>query len=349
MAASGLIRWFIVEISVSTMLQARDVQAINVNTEGPYRQMLKDAGMWAAGNCAHLLHSMCGHRALNKIGILTYHRVAPWTRGIPAPLHNVTPKRFCQQLVGLLNRGLIPWSLNQVLNYRRLHRPIPENVFVVTFDDGFESVYTHAWPILKKLNIPATIFLNTAYLDQVEPFPFDLWGMEWEDKVPAAHYRPLTVSQCKAMQECMLIELGAHTHTHQDFRGRPDDFRADLRVNVELLREMFGIEHPSFAFPFGSPHLKFAGGDLERAAKQSGVTCALTTQSDLVNVSSDDPFRWGRMNVFAWDTANSLSAKLAGWYSWAPNLKKSLASFSQSSACMFSMQAMHNCNLKMDI
>ncbi len=43
----------------------------------------------------------------------------------------------------------------------------------VTFDDGFETVYRHAWPVLQELRIPATVFLNTAYLDSPEPFPFD--------------------------------------------------------------------------------------------------------------------------------------------------------------------------------
>lgn len=289
-----------------------------------WRETLKQAGMWAAGNCGQLLHGLCGPRSTDTIGILTYHRVAPKTSGVPAPLHNVTPQRFCHQLSGLLSRGLEPWPLKQVLDYRRLNKKIPGNVFVVTFDDGFESVYTYAWPILKHFNVPATLFLNTAYLNQVEPFPFDEWGARWQNKVPADFYRPLSVVQCQTMQAGMLIDLAAHTHTHQDFRGRPTAFRADLQTNIEQLRDLFGVEQPAFAFPYGSPHLHFAGGELERMAREAGVSCGLTTSSDLIHPQRDDHFSWGRMNVFAWDSASSLAAKLAGWYSWAPKLRQSI-------------------------
>jgi peptidoglycan/xylan/chitin deacetylase (PgdA/CDA1 family) len=334
---------------MSAILQHDHPHIGDLSPSNTWRAMLNDAGMWAAGNCGQLLHSLWGSRTTNSIGILTYHRIAPKTPGVPAPLHNVTPQRFCQQMSGLLSRGLTPWPLQQVLDYRRLNKKIPANVFVVTFDDGFESVYTHAWPIMKHFNIPATIFLNTAYLNQVEPFPFDEWGLKWENKVPAEFYRPLSVAQCHAMQDGMLIELGAHTHTHQDFRGRASDFRADMQTNIEQLHELFGIERPTFAFPFGSPNLKFAGGDLERAARQSGVTCALTTQSVLVNPLKDDPFRWGRMNVFAWDTASTLAAKIAGWYSWAPKLRQQLARTKQAGSWLWSMQALPVSTWIMDV
>ena len=52
-------------------------------------------------------------------------------------------------------------------------------------------------------------------------------------------------------------------------------------------------------------------------ARAAGVKCGLTTMAELVELSVS-PFKWGRFNVFAWDTSATLSAKLAGWYSWAP-------------------------------
>jgi hypothetical protein len=193
------------------------------------------------------------------------------------------------------------------------------------------------------------VFLNTAYLNQVEPFPFDLWGLKWQGKTPAEHYRPLSVSQCRAMQAGMLIDLGAHTHTHQDFRGRAQEFRNDLLINIAHLHEQFGIERPMFAFPFGSPHLNFAGGELERMARTCGVTCGLTTKCDLINALEDDPFRWGRLNVFAWDTANTLAGKLAGWYSWAPELRQKFAQVIQTTVYFSSMQIAQQTNLLSEV
>ena len=49
-------------------------------------------------------------------------------------------------------------------------------MFAITFDDGFENNYVNAWPVLKELNLPATIFVATKYLDSDVPFPFDDWS-----------------------------------------------------------------------------------------------------------------------------------------------------------------------------
>jgi len=45
-----------------------------------------------------------------------------------------------------------------------------KNFFFVTFDDGLSEFYTHAVPILTKMGIPATCFLNTAFIDNKDMF-----------------------------------------------------------------------------------------------------------------------------------------------------------------------------------
>ena len=61
---------------------------------------------------------------------------------------------------------------------------IPSNVFAVTFDDGYENNYLNALPILRELNVPATIFVATKYLDTDRPFPFDDWSAAGKSGVP---------------------------------------------------------------------------------------------------------------------------------------------------------------------
>ena len=51
---------------------------------------------------------------------------------------------------------------------------IPSNVFAITFDDGFENNFVHAWPVLKELNIQATISLAT------------------NTSIPSGHFRSMT-------------------------------------------------------------------------------------------------------------------------------------------------------------
>jgi peptidoglycan/xylan/chitin deacetylase (PgdA/CDA1 family) len=198
--------------------------------------------------------------------------------------------------------------------------PVPPRTVAVTFDDGFESVYVHAWPVLQDLHIPATVFLATAYMDGDGPFPFDQWGGTRPGLIPPSSYRPLRWEQCRRMQSAGLVELGAHTHTHRDFRGRAELFEEDLAICVEVLRQHLHMEEVSFAFPFGRRHTGFSGDELMEAARRAGVTCALTTEAELVDVRSD-PFGWGRFNVYDFDTGETIAAKLEGWYSWAPRLQ----------------------------
>ena len=294
--------------------------AKGTRTSSSIADLIGECSFRAVGWTAVVLNALAGRRSGDALGILTYHRIAPRVPGLPRPLHNVTPDRFRRQLEGLAARGFRVWPLGRVLRYHEQARRVPPRTVVITFDDGYRSVYLYAWPILRALGMPATVFLSTAFLDGEEPFPFDAWGMAYRRRAPAEAFLPLTALQCRRMLEDGLIELGAHTHTHQDFRNRPEAFRKDLEMSIAVLRSRFGIERPAFAFPFGSPRKGYASEQLIAAARQTAVVCGLTTECVPVDPASD-PFGWGRFNAFSWDTATTLAAKLDGWYSWAPKLR----------------------------
>ncbi|MCG8650532.1 MAG: polysaccharide deacetylase family protein, partial [Pirellulales bacterium] len=125
--------------------------------------------------------------AADTCGILMYHRIAAPTPGLSFPTSNVTPRRFGAQLAGLLGLGFEAWPLRRLLEHHHNKQDVPRNIFVVTFDDGYENNFTAAWPILKELNVPATIFISTAYLDSPHPFPFEDWSDAKAASVPGDH------------------------------------------------------------------------------------------------------------------------------------------------------------------
>jgi peptidoglycan/xylan/chitin deacetylase (PgdA/CDA1 family) len=237
-----------------------------------------------------------------------YHRVAEVPRGVESPTVNVTPRRLREQLWGLHTRGFQAWSLRSVLQAYRESKPVPPNVFVVTFDDGYENNLLAALPVLEELGVPATIFIATAFLDSDLPFPFDNWSCAGSTRVPPTSWRPLTTAQCRRLGEHELIELGAHTHTHEAFAGREDDFRRDLSISMDILHERFGVSDPTFSFPFG-----LTTPEMIVAAEQAGVACALSTRPERIDPRSN-PFHWGRFNASDSDTVATLAAKLNGWY-----------------------------------
>lgn len=66
-----------------------------------------------------------------------------------------------------------PITFNKLLDYYNSASTLPKRPIIITFDDGHLDNYTNAFPILKSLDIPATIFLSTQYIDNKEPFWFD--------------------------------------------------------------------------------------------------------------------------------------------------------------------------------
>lgn len=244
-------------------------------------------------------------------GILMYHRVVPDPTD-HNPSWNVTPDRFYQQLKGLLDAGYQAWSLTALLREFRSENDIPDNVFAVTFDDGYANNYSHALPILKELDVPATIFLATGYLGSPDPFPFDDWAYKGSEQVHPDTWRALTIAECHEMRKCDLIEFGSHTHTHQDFRNRPDVFRHDIRTSLKMLEREFGIRKPTLSLPYGIIDEGFAGVDYSFTSAEEGAICCLTTEEEVISPDSSG-FGWGRFIAEQHDTAATLGVKLDGW------------------------------------
>jgi peptidoglycan/xylan/chitin deacetylase (PgdA/CDA1 family) len=95
-----------------------------------------------------------------------YHRVLPQNdpdlQSIQPGLY-VTPEVFEKQ-VAFLSRRFKVISLGKLSDLHQSGMPIPKNCAVVTFDDGWRDNFENAFPILRRYNIPATVFLATDFI-----------------------------------------------------------------------------------------------------------------------------------------------------------------------------------------
>lgn len=89
----------------------------------------------------------------------------------PLPVFNwcqLELSRFEEQIKFLaLEYRVLP--LREVVNRLRRRLPLPERAAVITFDDGFRSVYTTAFPILQRFQVPFTVFLITSLVGSDQP------------------------------------------------------------------------------------------------------------------------------------------------------------------------------------
>lgn len=106
--------------------------------------------------------------------VVTYHRlVAPHAAELCNPsLISATPAAFAAQMRYLARRYRVV-SAEEVAAAYRTGRLLPARAVLVTFDDAYRDVGEVAWPILRRLGLPATVFVPTAYPDGGRAFWWD--------------------------------------------------------------------------------------------------------------------------------------------------------------------------------
>lgn len=91
--------------------------------------------------------------------VLLYHDIVRTDEeAISNPAYSTTVEKFESDLTALIDAGYAPATLAQLADGRMP----PARTFILTFDDGYLSNYTLAFPVLKKLGVHADIFINTS-------------------------------------------------------------------------------------------------------------------------------------------------------------------------------------------
>ncbi|HSM94362.1 MAG TPA: poly-beta-1,6-N-acetyl-D-glucosamine N-deacetylase PgaB [Anaeromyxobacteraceae bacterium] len=205
-----------------------------------------------------------------ELTVLSYHEVADKARSL-VPAYAVTPTDFVRQMDWLRNHGFHFVSVGDVIAAREGKAPLPEKAVLITFDDGYQSVYDNAWPILKMFRIPSVINVVGSWLEAKEKVDFD--------GKPLARGELLSWAELREMSETGLVEVGSHTYdlhrgilgnaegnlqpattTHRWFPDKKryeDDatyrrrVREDLARNDELILRRIGKEPRVIAWPYG--------------------------------------------------------------------------------------------------
>jgi len=101
--------------------------------------------------------------------ILAYHRVAELqdTPAVDSRSVSATPQGFARQMEHLARFYQVV-SMPEVLKAVEKGTPLPKRAVLITFDDAYADFAEIAWPILKQLRLPATMFVPTAYVDHPE-------------------------------------------------------------------------------------------------------------------------------------------------------------------------------------
>ena len=191
--------------------------------------------------------------------VLIYHHVDAET---PAST-SVTPELFGEHLDYLVEGGYRAWPLAVLVDSLRSGAPVPDRTVAVTFDDGYRSVYTQAYPRLRELGWPFTVFVCPAAIDQRQG-PVLTWDQMREMAAAGA-----TVANHGLYHNHLQRRAAGESDEAWRQRTRGELLEAQRRIAKEM-----GEAPALFAYPYGEydPDLQELIGDLGWAAfgQQSG-------------------------------------------------------------------------------
>ena len=167
--------------------------------------------------------------------VLMYHGVGQRSPATDPYNLFVPPEVLHEQLSTLLRRGWRPLRLADYIAGQGDRRS-----FLVTFDDGYRSVYQTAVPMLAELGVPATVFVLPGLLGGTS---------EW---MPEMSAEPLMTAEEVLATRASGFELGLHGMDHTALAGLPpQELRRQVCTAAQALAELTGQWPQAFAYPYG--------------------------------------------------------------------------------------------------
>ncbi|MDX6696625.1 MAG: hypothetical protein QOE65_22 [Solirubrobacteraceae bacterium] len=239
------------------------------------------------------------------VRILGYHRIARDGHDL-----SVRPEAFRSQMAALREAGLEPLRLDaalELLDGAAVAPPAGRRV-CVTFDDAYRDNLEEAGPVLRELEVPATVFVPTAIVDGEASYT-------WYDDPPPA----LTWDEIARWASEGLVDFQSHTRTHPRLphvdaaRAREEIFESKRDLEARLDREV-----TSFCYPAG-----LWGERDARLVREAGYRAGVTTDPG-VNSGNAPMDRLRRTLVYWRDGPFEFGAKLAGHLDRPPALRRLL-------------------------
>ena len=168
--------------------------------------------------------------------VLQYHHISNSTPEITS----LTPDLFAKHLEYLHQNQFKVLNLETFIRHLEQARPFPEKSVLITFDDGYRSIYDIAFPLLKKYNYPFTVFVNTEPLEQkLEQF------MTWQELQAIIDYGG-AIANHSVSHPHMIPKNQNHSASSKSISNQQEISRAEKTLSINLTKV-----HKVFAYPYG--------------------------------------------------------------------------------------------------
>lgn len=157
--------------------------------------------------------------------IIMYHHISP--KENRQNEYTVSVREFESDLQYLKSRGYEAISVSQLLNYVHNGAPLPQKPIMITFDDGFESFYVYAYPLLKQYNMCAVMAVVGQYADTFT-----------KSNDHTVEYSYLTWDEIGELGKSGIVEIANHTDSLHNSTSKRRGCRINKGENEEQYRKM---------------------------------------------------------------------------------------------------------------
>jgi len=193
-----------------------------------------------------------------RVTVLGYH---DFSKTKKATQMLIPTDKFRKQMQAIKDLGLNVISMQDFMAWKRGEKKIPDKSVLITIDDGWKSVYTDAYPILKEFKYPFTVFIYTNYID--------------------GGGSALSTQMIKEMQKngCT-VESHSVSHpypaTIKAERAKGSDhfatyLRKEMGKSKKILEQKFGTKVTAYAYPGG-----YVTGEMLPIATETGYEFLFT-------------------------------------------------------------------------
>ena len=182
------------------------------------------------------------------------------------PSTNISASLFEDQLKYLIGNKIPVITLGDLFRLAPDDNK-PDRYAILTIDDAFKSFYRYGFPLLKKYDLKATLFVNTETIGSGD-------YLNWDELKQLLEYG---------------IEIGNHTHSHAYFLNEPpgqraEIFRKDVVQAQDIFKNHLNFSCVVFAYPFGE-----YDSDMKNVINELGFLGAAAQNSGVISEFSD-PF-----------------------------------------------------------
>ena len=205
----------------------------------------------------------------SNIIVLMYHRFDE----SKYPNTSISKVLFEEHIEFLIKENIKILPLTELKTYFKDKKTFPKSTVFITIDDAYKSFYENGFPILKKYNLPFSIFVSADFVSNESNSDFMSWSMLQE------------ISQNNGL-------ILNHSKSHRSFLEIDQtQLIMEVEENQKIIEKQIGLQPKIFSYPFGE-----SNSNIESLMKKLNYEFAFSQHSAPIQ-ENDNKFRLPRFSL----------------------------------------------------